>query len=238
MSWEARGMCLSIMAMGDFEQFLGTVSGDEDVWRAQLGFPTGRGVKSAGRRVAVELSALDQAWSDHWGPELRTWFKPVDAALVRAKPKYKNLSGRCWHPLLDTWNADGVAAKPKPRKKTGDIVPGGGCDFDYAPIRLSIGVVQGAWDTPMSQDARAALWETAVRILKTGNTAESTARTFLGKMIKDYGEKEVAAAIAQIMVRTILPADPKSFLNETLKNGRDGTPAVRKARQQRIRVAL
>ena len=48
----------------------------------------------------------------------------------------------------------------------------------------------------------------------------------------------VSVAVAQLMVRPVRPADCKSFLRKQLKNATEGSDAVQRARQQRIKVPL
>lgn len=230
-------MCLSIMAKGDFDTGLGTVSGDSDVWRIQLGFPTGKGISYGGINISNEIKGLNEAWNNHYEPELRKWFKVIDADFVKKNSKYKGLIGRCWHPMLDNWAGEAIETGGRGKSKHKKTAVSVGADFDYKPIRLSDEDIKNLWNEPLSREARASLWDRAVKLLGSG-MKETQARTFIGKLIKTYGEQEVAGAIGQIMVRAVMPADPKSFIVDLLNKNNRGSIAENKARSQRSKVAL
>ena len=122
------------------------------------------------------------------------------------------------------------------RKKTEKLfVP----EWDYPVVRITEKTVQKCWDVPVDREARLQIWRDAVYLLTGGNESqESGARQFIGKLVKDYGESKVAKAVADLIVRPVKPADPKSFLRKQLKNATEGSEKVQKARLQRIKVPL
>ena len=77
-----------------------------------------------------------------------------------------------------------------------------------------------------------------MRAIPGDPASEASGRQFLGKLIKDFGEKNVATAVAQLMVRAVKPADPKAFLRKQMQHAEEGSPAVQKARAQRVKVPL
>lgn len=62
------------------------------------------------------------------------------------------------------------------------------------------------------------IWVIGVKKLVENNIAESTARGFLAKLIKKYGEKNVASCIAQISITKYEPAQLQSYMIGILNN--------------------
>ena len=241
-------MALQLMAMGDFEGQAGTLPPEDTLWRAALGFPTARALARAEERMGRAVAGGD-AWADVWKPELMAWFQVIDPVFCRQRPQWGNQMGRVWHPLLDVWEQDPPeAASPRAAAKARAVKAkkaAGRLDFDpawdYPAIRYPDSAIKRMWDVPLSQDARMTLWDQAIALLAQPDqpkTAEA-ARVFVGKLIKQYGEKDVAGAIAQMMVRPLRPADPKSFLSKQLQvMTAGGSERAVRAVAQRTRVAL
>ena len=131
---------------------------------------------------------------------------------------------------------------PAPRrrpKKKGDAAHPAGADgqaeLDYPTIRFSTTVLRQAWDTPLPAAELDTLWATGARLLG-GDTAR--AKSALGRLIKEFGEADVAAAVGTLSVRRAPVADPLSFLRAMLDKQHGDSPAIVAARKQRARVAL
>lgn len=62
------------------------------------------------------------------------------------------------------------------------------------------------------------IWVMGVKKLVENNIAESTARGFLAKLIKKYGERNVASCIAQISIAKYEPAQLQSYMIGILNN--------------------
>mgnify|MGYP000941322398 CR=1 FL=1 len=219
-------------------------------------------VRARGVKVNHEL---DLAWNDVWKPQLLTWFVLIDDDFVEKKPSYRPALGRYWYPLLTNEPQEaksGVSKSRKRNKKETAEAPeqtlqkpsasgkkvgrskkheGVPVDpsWDYPLIRYSQSSLRKCWDIPVSRPDRLLIWNEAVLLLSDGTTKqEQTARQFVGKLIKDFGEAKVAAAVATLLVRTPKPADPKSFLRKQLKNATEGSESVQAARAQRAKVPL
>ena len=77
--------------------------------------------------------------------------------------------------------------------------------------------------------AKAELWRAAVSVLEQGGCPASQARTFMGKLVKDYGQDVVRDAVAAAV--TAQPADAREYLKATCQHAagqrqhsRAGTP--------------
>lgn len=108
---------------------------------------------------------------------------------------------------------------------------------DTSPWRDLSKVVRH-WRAPLSSERRRSLWDVGVACLAVDLADEKQARTFLGKLIRQYGEETVAKAVAELSMRALPPADGYSFLQGILRRETEGSEAEQKARHQRSRVAL
>lgn len=221
--------------------------------------------KSVQGRGLREQNELEIVWTQVWKPELCRWFRLIDEAFIATHPHYAPYKGRFWHPLLDEHpteedkqpksvkksktiqqktlqishdeqNAIKVARSKKTKKQKLVEDP----TFDYALVRFTLNTFKSCWEEPLTREARSDLWKSAVGLLAPNGDSknEAIARQFIGKLIKEFGEKNTASAVAQLLVRPIPPADPKSFLRRQLKNLTEGSSSVQKANEQRIRVPL
>lgn len=78
------------------------------------------------------------------------------------------------------------------------------------------------------------IWKFGVNLLLHEGCTETTARSFLGKQIALYGEKQVAAALGEMSIKKIKPAQAQSYLAGMLrKSGQEN-----KEKQGRGKVAL
>ena len=269
MSWETRGMALELMSLPIPDEFMGTLPSEDDLWRNTLNIPTQRSIqnalkKSVQGRGLREQNELDIVWKEVWKPELLQWFQLITPDFISQNPQFASCLGRYWHPLLTVlWETHESEAPAKPLKKVRKIStpteaqrvavvkksvkrsektlkPATASDWDYPFIRYSPNVLKLCWDEPLTHEARADLWSTALKLLApSGDTqSTSTARQFIGKLIKEFGEKNTAAAVGQLVVRPVPPADPKSFLRKQLKNMTEGSPAVKQANRLHVHVPL
>lgn len=86
----------------------------------------------------------------------------------------------------------------------------------------------------VSTEEKQTIWSFGVKLLMHEGCSEPTARSFLGKQIALYGEKQVAAALGEMSVKKIEPAQAQSYLAGMLrKQGQDN-----KEKQGRGKVAL
>lgn len=224
--------------------------------------------KSVQGRGLREQNELEIVWTQVWKPELCRWFCLIDDNFIINNPYYAPYKGRFWHPLLDEQSVEDKQVKPVKKsssksmqntvqishdeqtaikaarsKKVKKIKPEKLVEdptFDYPLVRFNLNAFKSCWEEPLTREARSDLWKSAVGLLAPSGDSknEAIARQFIGKLIKEFGEKNTASAVAQLVVRPIPPADPKSFLRRQLKNLTEGSASVQKANEQRIRVPL
>lgn len=263
LSWEVRGMALQLMAMADVEQG-NTLAPEDAFWRNCLNIPSKISLeqglrKSVSARGAKVMHEMDIVWEEVWKKELLRWFILIDEKVVANKPHLSDFVGRYTWPFVEEDLAlQAPSQKPvKKRAKTSNQTtskkssatvfkksaskqsPFVDPSYDYPLVRFTPAALKRCWEVPIAQGQRADLWSEGVAFLSKGDPQEEkSARQFIGKLIKDFGEQKVAVAVAQLMVRPVRPADCKSFLRKQLKNATEGSDAVQRARQQRIKVPL
>lgn len=66
------------------------------------------------------------------------------------------------------------------------------------------------------------IWNLGVQLINKQTNSESKSRSFIAKLIKDYGEKSVAEAIAQLSVKNTMPAHIQSYLSGILRGNGKG----------------
>jgi hypothetical protein len=67
------------------------------------------------------------------------------------------------------------------------------------------------------EERRETIWTLGIKMLTTDDFGESKVRGFLGKLVKEHGEANLAKAISQILIKDLRPIEAKSFLMGTLK---------------------
>lgn len=82
-----------------------------------------------------------------------------------------------------------------------------------------------------TQNERLSIWSLGVTALCHDGFKQDKARSYLGKLIQEHGEKIVAEAVASMSIKHISPADAKSYLagilrTETTKRKRRGGVAL------------
>ena len=91
----------------------------------------------------------------------------------------------------------------------------------HSSSSYSVTKVTDADDVELSLERR--VWKDGVELLmKDGKTSDNVARSFLGKLAKQYGQDLLAEAISVTVARN--PVNPKEFLVGTLKS-RSSKPA-------------
>lgn len=92
-------------------------------------------------------------------------------------------------------------------------------------------------DPPNASDKT--IWQLGVGLLKSAGVAESGARSFLGKMAKDFGKEKLAQAIVSTMAAA--PVNPQEYLVKVLQaagNGATGGSSYEQEKQRRARRFL
>jgi len=65
-------------------------------------------------------------------------------------------------------------------------------------------------------------WAFGVGLLKAAGTPEQSARTYIGRLVKEHGKDHVAAAVGRAQVAQ--PVEPKAWLRQALKEETEQEP--------------
>lgn len=76
------------------------------------------------------------------------------------------------------------------------------------------------------EERRETIWTLGIKMLTAEDFNESKVRGFLGKLVKEHGEANLAKAISQILIKDLRPIEAKSFLLGTLKKIEKDTKKV------------
>lgn len=259
LNWENKGMIVELITHLSDPHYLGTVEYNESIWRNILRIPDPqflenslkRSVRGRGLREQHDLLIV---WNDVWKPELLKFFTLIDDVFIQNHPEFVHCKNRLWHPLCFVEHKTQFDLQPihpseeKPQKrsrlsskiqkkdKTLSIDP----TWDFPVLTYTVSTFRYCWDEPMNSTSRKDFWMTGVQLLAIPNDkkSEQDARTLIGKWIKLYGEKQTAAAIAQVSIRQSLPGDPKAFLTKILQSHQKGSTAVEKANMSRSKIQL
>lgn len=200
---------------------------------------------------------LDQLWTTRWRPMLEDAWRVVDAELVTAHPHLKGAEGQrfCAVAMLlgqstempttvpaasTTVAAPKRAAARKPRKgRTADawldqilsLTP------NTAPLH-DMAHVQQCWKAVPMPEQRQALWDLGLQVLAASPAEHASVRSYLSRLIREFGEQSVAKAVGLLAVKPVPPADPKSYLRGVLRQETHGSPREQQALEARGRVAL
>ncbi len=153
--------------------------------------------------------------------DIGKWLRAcVDAALVRVYPAE---DGECYLEVLKFGQQ--VRAK---KSKFPDMRSTCVANASHLPANAHLDVsvsesvktseanasdASAAVDNFEVESAKAALWRESVVVLKAGGCPESLCRSFMGKLVKDYGEPVVRDAVTAAI--SAQPADAREYLKAT-----------------------
>lgn len=232
-AWQAmdmgeRGMHTSLVLLAA-KSGIGVVPDTAETWAAC----------GSGTPVFAAGGALDRAW------------RCIDDSVLQARPDLAAWRGWRWSVLADL--ALGVAHAGDARMGKAAMCTGAGGDGsedtpseDALPRllletpryeRLTPAIVMGCFKAS-GQDERASLWEMGLAWLAQEEGSRRGSRAYLGRLIKEFGEREVFLAVADAVSRKVSPAEAKSWLRGALRRRCEGSPAEQAAREARTRVLM
>lgn len=210
MDWDVRGMHIHLMALAWQQENPGVLENDDQILRRWCGNPT---LEDWNKRIKPQI--------------LRAWTIKenllIQDGLVREFERQQSTSEKRRAAINSRWQKENKNSNP-----TNDEIKLLSLNFISNPYDFSVEFFNGfeiksikkdigIFKDSASQEERATIWNVGVQILGNANFEANQARTFLGKLIKEHGEKNVAAAIAELSIKTIPAADVKSYLIGVLK---------------------
>lgn len=205
---------------------------------------------------------LEHLWHSRWKPMLMEAWAVVDAELVAEHPHLRGAEGQYFCPLA---LALGQVALPSREVVTGTqapVIPSApvkkarasrkkttapsdpllaqllALSPDIGPLHDTRHVLKCFQTVPLPEQ-RQTLWDLAVRVLAQSPEEARQVRSYLGKLITQYGEQSVAKAVGEVSVKAIAPADAKAYLMGVLRTeAAGGNAKVQEALDRRGQVAL
>jgi len=199
MDWDCRGMHLHLMAIAWQQAMKGYLLDDEELIRKLLGNP--------------DLSD----WENRIKPQIfRAWKKKII--------KDGNIERQYWYQpgivkaAKESLHENETPIKKTKRKKT-ELLEVENPEYEGFELRSLLKSQPTATILYMQSnpEERQTIWTIGVQLIKQQGESETKARSFLGKLIKTYGDKAVATAIVQLSLKQTSPADVYSYLIGILK---------------------
>lgn len=204
MDWDCKGMHLHLMAIAWQQDHKGYLIDDENLIKKLLGNPEQDDWE---KRIKKQIfSAWKKKLIKEDGIEKYYWYQPgllknLDIEIIKPPLKAKKTRAKKIVDVLENENFE---------------VPLG---FDLNSILKLKPQTTILYNKPVeaSKEERATIWSLGVSMVKEQSGNDGKARAFLAKLIKEYGEKSVGIAIAQMSLKAINPAEIHSYLIGILK---------------------
>lgn len=201
MDWDCKGMHLHLMAIAWQQPIKGYLIDDEKLILKVLGNPDKTDWEN---RIKPQIF---QAWKKQKlmdsGVEKIYWYQPGIIKTVKSS--------------LDKSPTTKIR-----RKKDDNLNEDISSENQYEGFELKNILKAKSTATILHEKAtvtdKSTIWTLGVGLVKQQDESDAKARSFLAGLIKQYGEKHVAQAIAEISLKKINPVEIHSFLIGVLKN--------------------
>jgi hypothetical protein len=203
MDWDCKGMHLHLMAIAWQQTPKGHLLDDENLIKRLLGNPE------------------QSDWENRIKPQIfSAWKKKVI--------KEGNIERQYWYQpgiiktVTESLGTD--APIKKTRKKKAELIEVENPEFEGFNLDslLKIKPTVTILYQPATTEDKQNIWSMGVKLLQANGVNEGKARAFIAKLIKEYSDKEVAAALAQLSLKQVSPAEINSYLIGILKKQQEG----------------
>ena len=208
MDWDCKAMHFHLMCIAAQQEKQGYLLDDDNIFRRLLGNPD---INDWNNRIKPQVfSAWKQKNIKENGRQLVYWYQPgllkslVDSDISTPVKKVKKKAEFLEFPELEAQN-EGFSLKSLLKLKPQQTV---------------------LYEKPeeATKEEKSSIWTLGVQLLSSQEDDEKKIRGFLARQIKQYGDKVVAQAIAQISISSSKPADIFSYLVGTIKKIKDDVP--------------
>lgn len=208
MDWDCKGMHLHLMAIAWQQNLKGYLLDDENLMRKLVGNPDKEDWEN---RIKPQIFA---AWKKkvikEGNIERQYWYQPGMIKTIQEK---------------ETNSTSTPSTTKKTRKKKSELIEVENPEYEGFNLEslLKSQPTATILHEQSSSDERQTIWSMGVQLVKKQGESEAKARAFLAKLIKDYGDKAVAGAVAQLSLKQVSPAEVHSYLIGILKKQQDGS---------------
>jgi hypothetical protein len=205
MDWDCKGMHLHLMAIAWQQDLKGYLLDDENLIRKLLGNP--------------ELSD----WENRIKPQIFVAWKKKLVKIDKIERQYWYQPGMAKTIAEKEISAPTETVK-KTRKKKIELIEVENPDFEGFNLESLLTDKNTATilHEKSNEEERQTIWTIGVQLVKKQGDSEAKTRGFLARLIKDYGDKAVAQAVAQLSLKQVSPAEVHSYLIGILKKQQDG----------------
>lgn len=251
---------------GQWRRWLGIPEADEQGAHPEMQQWLALDAQTRGQKLGKRAGMLEQLWEQRWYPMICQAWQPARPGFVTCQAAQLMAGAIEELPALHVAAAQATPApaekslpvtKPtKTRKKASTKV-----SFDDLPMEAYLepagpmgqGIVVARplderlrsqedvlalWHVPVNRTQRLNVWSIGLAVLSRSPSEETNNRSFLASLIRQYGERKVAAAVGELSGRATMPADPRSFLRAILRRETEGNPAAQRARETRASIPL
>lgn len=195
MDWDCKGMHLHLMALAWQQEQKGHLLDDDKLIRKLLGNPD---LNDWEQRIKPQIfSAWKKTTLNINGVERSYWMQPGILKTVEQVSVDKDKT---------------PVKKTRARKKPEMVIE----NPDFEGFDLTILLDEKPTTTilheTVTQEERGTIWSLGIKLLQKQGESDAQVRRFIGKIIKKYGEQEVAKAIANMSLKAIAPAEAQSYL--------------------------
>lgn len=210
MDWDCKAMHFHLMCIAAQQEKQGYILDDDNIFRKLLGNPD---IDDWNNRIKKQVfAAWKQKIIKENGSQSVYWYQP---GLLKS--------------LMDN---EIVPAKVKKSKKKNEFFDFTETESQKEGFNLSSLLKLKSEKTVLyekpieaTKEEKSSIWTLGVQLLSSQEKDQSKVRGFLARQIKQYGDKIVAQAIAQISISSSQPADIFSYLVGTIKRIKDNIPA-------------
>lgn len=209
MDWDCKAMHFHLMCIAAQQTKPGYLLDDDNIFRRLLGNPD---INDWNNRIKPQVfSAWKQKVIKENGKQLNYWYQP---GLLKS--------------LTDN---EGVVAPAKKTKKKEEFLDFEDPESQQEGFNLKNLLKLKPQQTILyvkpqeaTKEEKSSIWTLGVKLLSSQESDEKKIRGFLARQIKQYGDKAVAQAIAQMSLSSNNPADIFSYLVGTIKKIKDDVP--------------
>jgi hypothetical protein len=210
MDWDCKAMHFHLICIAFQQEKQGYLIDDDSIFKKLLGNPD---IDDWNNRIKKQIfSAWKKKIIKENGKELVYWYQ---SGLLNS---------------INESNSINIPVEKKKRKSVKDFLIFEEIDaqqdgFDLKSL-LKVKPHQTIlYEKPLkaTDEEKHTIWTLGISIVEKQTKSETRARGFLAKLIKDYGEKSVAQAIAQLSLSKINPVDIHSYLIGTLNKLKEDT---------------
>lgn len=208
MDWDCKAMHFHLMCIAAQQEKQGYLVDDDNIFRRLLGNPD---INDWNNRIKQQVfSAWKQKIIKENGRQITYWYQPgllksltdsdINVPVKKTKKKTEFLEFSELESQNEGFNLKNLL-KLKPQQTV-------------------------LYEKPeeATKEEKTSIWTLGVELLSSQENDEKKIRGFLARQIKQYGDKVVAQAIAQISISGSKPADIFSYLVGTIKKIKDDVP--------------